>query len=56
MKQKIKVVVADDHVYYRDGLSAGIDADSGMEVVGEATNADQLIEIVRQREPDCNSY
>lgn len=52
MKQKIKVVVADDHVYFRDGLSAGIDADSGMEVVGEAANADQLIEIARQREPD----
>lgn len=52
MRKKIKVVIADDHVHYRDGLSATINDDTGMEVVGEAADAYQLLEIVRRREPD----
>jgi len=52
MRQKIKIIIADDHVHYRDGLSAAINDESGMEVVGEAADAHQLIEIVRQCEPD----
>lgn len=52
MRKKIKVVIADDHVHYRDGLSATINDDTRMEVVGEAADAYQLIEIVRRCEPD----
>lgn len=51
-RKKIKVIVADDHVHYRDGVTATINDDKGMEVVAEAANALQLIERVHQYQPD----
>lgn len=44
--KKIKVIIADDHVHYRDGLGSTINDDPGMEVIAEAGDALQLIERV----------
>lgn len=52
MNNKIKVVVADDHVHYRDGLTATLNDDIKIEVVGEAANAGQLLQVVHQCKPD----
>lgn len=48
----IKVIVADDHVHYRDGVSATINDDREMEVIAEAADAYQLIERVHRYHPD----
>jgi DNA-binding NarL/FixJ family response regulator len=52
MNKKIKVVVADDHVHYRDGLTATLNEDKDIEVVAGAGDAVQLVEIARQYQPD----
>jgi DNA-binding NarL/FixJ family response regulator len=48
----IRVVVADDHPVVRDGLRALIEATPGIELVGEATNGDEAIELARAVRPD----
>jgi DNA-binding NarL/FixJ family response regulator len=48
----IRVVVADDHPIVRDGLRALIEATPGIELVGEATNGDEAIELARRVNPD----
>jgi len=52
MNKKIKVIIADDHVFYRDGLCSTINADMGMQVIAEARDATQLLKMVRSLEPD----
>jgi DNA-binding NarL/FixJ family response regulator len=48
----IRVVVADDHPIVRDGLRALIEAAPGIELLGEATNGDEAVEMARQHRPD----
>jgi DNA-binding NarL/FixJ family response regulator len=46
----VRVVVADDHPIWRSGLRA--DLGSNFHVVGEAGDADEAIELVRESNPD----
>jgi DNA-binding NarL/FixJ family response regulator len=46
----IRVVLADDHPIWRDGVRA--DLGTGFEVVAEASTADQAIEAIRATGPD----
>jgi serine/threonine-protein kinase PknK len=46
-----RVVVADDDVLLREGLASLLER-SGFEVVGQAGDADELVELVREREPE----
>jgi DNA-binding NarL/FixJ family response regulator len=46
----LRVVVADDDVLLREGL-ASLLTRSGLEVVGQAGDADELMTLVRQHEP-----
>ena len=46
----IRVVLADDHPIWRDGVRA--DLGGGFEVVGEAGAADEAIEVIRASRPD----
>ena len=49
----IRVLVADDHRYFRQGLRAALDeADGGIAVVGEASDGDEAIEQARALRPD----
>jgi two-component system, NarL family, response regulator NreC len=48
----IKILVVDDHKITRDGLSALIDKQPDMEVVGEASNGREAIELARDMSPD----
>ena len=48
----VSVLIADDHAVVRDGLSAIIDAQSGMRVVGVAPDGAGALELADQVEPD----
>jgi DNA-binding NarL/FixJ family response regulator len=48
----IRVVVADDHPIVRSGIKAELDAATGIEVVGEATDGKQVLSQVTDLAPD----
>jgi DNA-binding NarL/FixJ family response regulator len=47
----VRVVVADDHALFRDGLVSLLEA-RGIEIVGEAENGAEAVEMARQLHPD----
>jgi CheY-like chemotaxis protein len=49
---KIRVVLADDHHIIRDGLARVLRAEPDIEVVGEAANGAQAINLARSLSPD----
>lgn len=49
---KIKVIIADDHDIYRDGLFMLLGRDSDIEVIAEANNGESLIELCSSLKPD----
>ena len=48
----IRVFLLDDHEVVRAGVSAALDAQDDMSVVGEAGNAEDAIDVVRSCQPD----
>jgi DNA-binding NarL/FixJ family response regulator len=52
MTTPIRLLVADDHPIVRDGLRAFLETSPGIELVGEATNGDEAIELARSVRPD----
>ena len=48
---EIRVVLADDHVVLRAGLRALLEAEMGIEVVGEASTGDEAVDLVRELKP-----
>jgi hypothetical protein len=46
--EMIRVVVADDHPVVCKGLCATIQSQSGMQVVGEASDGRQMVEMYRE--------
>ena len=49
---KIKVIIADDHDIYRDGLLMLLNRDANIEVIAEANNGEMLIEKCLALDPD----
>ena len=47
-----RVLLADDHAIVRRGVRAMIESDENFEVIGEATNGDEAIELVQELQPD----
>lgn len=52
MAEPIRVLLADDHAVLRAGLRLLLEAESDMEVVGEAGTGDEAIEQTRRLRPD----
>ncbi|MDU4962323.1 MAG: response regulator transcription factor [Sporomusaceae bacterium] len=52
MKQKLKLLLADDHKLLRAGLKLLLQRHQGMQVVGEAENGEQTIQLFEQLQPD----
>ena len=52
MSDVIRVVLADDHPIYRDGLARSLNDDPGLEVVGEAGDGVEAAEVVLRERPD----
>ena len=50
--EKIRVMIVDDHPVVCKGLAAIIQAEPGMEVVAEAFNGKQAIQVFRECHPD----
>jgi DNA-binding NarL/FixJ family response regulator len=48
----IKVAIADDHSLVRQGLRRYLDMADGIEVVGEASNGKELLDLVTKEQPD----
>lgn len=52
MNQKIKVIIADDHDVYRDGLKMLLNSYPDIDVIAEARTGDELIEKAIEHSPD----
>lgn len=50
--RKIRVVLADDHTVVRQGLRALLAAEEDIEIVGEAENGRQALQLVKKLLPD----
>lgn len=48
---KINVVLADDHVLVRDGIKALLEDQSGVEVIAEASNGVETLEVLSRNKP-----
>ena len=51
-KKKIRIVIADDHAIFRDGLKKLLSLERDLEVIGEAEDGQQTVELVKKLQPD----
>lgn len=49
---KVRLLIADDHTIFRDGLRRLLESEGGMSVVGEAGDGAEAIVMVQQSRPD----
>ncbi|MWB93331.1 response regulator [Flavobacterium sp. GA093] len=52
MSTIIRVVLADDHVFVRDGIKSLLENEANIEVVGEAIDGADALEVVNTYQPD----
>ncbi|RUT70006.1 DNA-binding response regulator [Flavobacterium cupreum] len=52
MSNIIRVVLADDHVFVRDGIKSLLENEANIEVVGEAIDGADALEVVAAAKPD----
>jgi two-component system, NarL family, nitrate/nitrite response regulator NarL len=50
--QPIRIVIADDHPIFRDGLRRLLEAESDLKVIGEACDGSEAVKMARQLRPD----
>jgi DNA-binding NarL/FixJ family response regulator len=48
----IRILIADDHPFFRDGLQMLFDATPDTELAGEATNGDEAVKLAVELSPD----
>src|SRR5690348_6552787 len=48
----IRVLIADDHPIFRDGLRRLLEAENWLQVVGEAADGSEAIALAQQLQPD----
>lgn len=49
---RIRVLIVDDHAVVREGIRHVLSSDDGVEVVGEASNGEEALVLVRRFHPD----
>ena len=52
MSQKIRILLADDHAVVRQGFKLILGAQPDMEIVGEAGNGREAVELAEKLHPD----
>jgi DNA-binding NarL/FixJ family response regulator len=48
----IKVIIADDHALFRAGVKTALSVKKDVELIGEADNGMQLLNLLKHMEPD----
>jgi NarL family two-component system response regulator LiaR len=52
MKERIEILIADDHVVVREGLRAFLDTQPDIYVIGEAANGEEAVRLATELIPD----
>lgn len=52
MSRDLRIVLADDHPVFRDGVRRALAADSALQVIGEAGDGESAYELIRTLRPD----
>ncbi|HSV05242.1 MAG TPA: response regulator transcription factor [Candidatus Binatus sp.] len=52
VRPKCRVVIVDDHTLFREGLRTILEMEDDIEVVADAENAEDIVELVWQTKPD----
>src|SRR5579885_3794935 len=50
--QQIRLVIADDHPIFRDGLRRLLEAEADLKVLGEASDGAEAVKLAKQLKPD----
>ena len=50
--ESYRIILADDHYLIRNGIKAIIAQESGLEVIAEAADGQELMEILKENQPD----
>jgi DNA-binding NarL/FixJ family response regulator len=48
----VRVLLADDHALFREGIAKMLSTDGNIEVVGEAENGEETVAVARETKPD----
>ena len=51
-KKPIRIVIADDHPIFREGLRRLLESESDLKVIGEACDGEEAVKMARQLKPD----
>jgi DNA-binding NarL/FixJ family response regulator len=51
-RKTIRIVIADDHPIFRDGLRRLLEAEADLKVIGEACDGSEAVKMARQLKPD----
>ena len=51
MKQSIHILIADDHAVVRRGLRSILQLEKDFQIVGEASNGTETVELARRLKP-----
>src|SRR5499427_1185690 len=52
VNSKIRILICDDHTLFVEGVKAMLRNELSLEIVGEARDGRQAVELVKQLEPD----
>ncbi|HEV8648947.1 MAG TPA: response regulator transcription factor [Actinomycetes bacterium] len=52
MSEVVRILVADDHPLTRDGIRVALSLDAGLEVVAEASDGQEAVELAQSLHPD----
>ncbi|WP_152286770.1 response regulator [Flavicella marina] len=52
MEQTIKILLADDHLLVRNGIKSLLEEEACLEVIGEASNGQEALELSKELQPD----
>jgi CheY-like chemotaxis protein len=52
VKNRIKIIIADDHAFFRKGLASVIHDNENYELIGEAADGEELFQLLNCKIPD----